>query len=199
MEDTSEHESPLLLGQRVRELRERLELTQAELGKRAGLTQSYISRLEGSEHATPSVKAIAELARALDETPRDLTAGTETEHLFQSDNQGDAFRAYCPNPFCRDNHIGWEDGVQTVRWSSFRRYSINEFSEINYCGYCGEEILKQCPQCNKLIESANQQYCVKCQASLNERPTEDDWVKIRRSLGTEEAKIEPAPGEDIPF
>jgi transcriptional regulator with XRE-family HTH domain len=58
----------------IRELRERRGLTQAELGKQAGVTQGYIAKLEPSNRpgqtktvrkANPSLPTLRKLAKAL--------------------------------------------------------------------------------------------------------------------------------------
>jgi DNA-binding XRE family transcriptional regulator len=60
-----EARAALLLGQLVYDRRTELELTQAELADRAGMTQPQLSRLE-SGGATPTVPLLARLAAALD-------------------------------------------------------------------------------------------------------------------------------------
>ena len=52
------------LGRRVKELRTRRGLTQADLAERAGISQTTLSRLEGG-HQCPSLQGVATLAEAL--------------------------------------------------------------------------------------------------------------------------------------
>jgi transcriptional regulator with XRE-family HTH domain len=49
----------------VRELRERAKLTQAELAKRAGITEAYVSMIEGGVRKNPSLPTLKKLAKAL--------------------------------------------------------------------------------------------------------------------------------------
>ena len=49
----------------VKRLREERKLTQAQLGKRAGVTEAYISMLEGGQRKNPSLPTLRKLARAL--------------------------------------------------------------------------------------------------------------------------------------
>jgi DNA-binding XRE family transcriptional regulator len=60
-----EARAALLLGQMVHDRRTELAMTQAELARRAGMTQPQLSRLE-SGGATPTVPLLARLAAALD-------------------------------------------------------------------------------------------------------------------------------------
>jgi len=53
------------LGERVRELRERQGLTQAQLAERAQLTLSYITLAESGQPVNLSPSALSRLARAL--------------------------------------------------------------------------------------------------------------------------------------
>jgi DNA-binding XRE family transcriptional regulator len=52
------------VGRRIRELREKAQLTQVELSDRAGLPQSHISRLENAEHS-PTNMTLKKIAAAL--------------------------------------------------------------------------------------------------------------------------------------
>ena len=52
------------VGNRIRDLRESAGLTQSELARRAGLLQSYISRLENGEGSV-SERTLRKIARAL--------------------------------------------------------------------------------------------------------------------------------------
>lgn len=53
------------IGQRIRELREAREMTQAELASAAGRTQEHISRIETGASVNPTTKTLTKLAAAL--------------------------------------------------------------------------------------------------------------------------------------
>lgn len=61
------------LGEKVRELRERQGLTQAQLAERAQIAMSYVTLLESGQPANLSPSALGRLARALGVTTKHLT------------------------------------------------------------------------------------------------------------------------------
>jgi len=64
------------LGDRVRERRHELELTQAELAERAEMHYSYVGALESGVR-NPSIDLVARLARALEIDLGDLVEGLQ--------------------------------------------------------------------------------------------------------------------------
>lgn len=62
------------VGQEIRQRRESLKMTQAELAERAGIPQSHVSRLECGKHA-PTFVTIERVAKALKTTPAKLDPG----------------------------------------------------------------------------------------------------------------------------
>ncbi len=60
------------IGSRLKELRERNLLTQAELGAAAGVSRDQVSRIERDE-VDPRFSTIRKLARALEVDPSELT------------------------------------------------------------------------------------------------------------------------------
>jgi transcriptional regulator with XRE-family HTH domain len=54
----------MLIGHRLRRLREDLNLSQGDVQKRTGMLRSYISRIENG-HTTPAVQTLEKFARAL--------------------------------------------------------------------------------------------------------------------------------------
>ena len=60
------------IGGRLKELRERNLLTQAELGVAAGVSRDQVSRIERDE-VDPRFRTIRKLARALNVDPSELT------------------------------------------------------------------------------------------------------------------------------
>jgi transcriptional regulator with XRE-family HTH domain len=57
----------MLIGERIRAIREAKNLTQGEIEKRCGLLRVYISRVENG-HLVPSIATLEKLARALGRT-----------------------------------------------------------------------------------------------------------------------------------
>lgn len=57
----------MIIGERLRKLREERNLSQGDIEKRTGLLRCYISRVENG-HTVPSLETLEKLARAL-ETP----------------------------------------------------------------------------------------------------------------------------------
>ncbi len=55
----------MLIGERLRALREEKKLSQGDIEKRTGLLRCYISRIENG-HTVPSVETLEKLARALE-------------------------------------------------------------------------------------------------------------------------------------
>jgi transcriptional regulator with XRE-family HTH domain len=55
----------MVVGDRLKELREAKELSQGEIEKRTGLLRCYISRVE-NDHTVPSVDTLGKLAHALE-------------------------------------------------------------------------------------------------------------------------------------
>lgn len=55
----------MLIGERLRALREQKKLSQGDIEKRTGLLRCYISRVENG-HTVPSVETLEKLARAME-------------------------------------------------------------------------------------------------------------------------------------
>jgi transcriptional regulator with XRE-family HTH domain len=58
-------EITMVIGDRLKELRETKELSQGDIEKRTGLLRCYISRVENG-HTVPAVETLEKLARALE-------------------------------------------------------------------------------------------------------------------------------------
>lgn len=68
----------MVIGDRLKELREAKELSQGDIEKRTGLLRCYVSRVENN-HTVPSVDTLEKLARALEVPMYQLFhAGTAT-------------------------------------------------------------------------------------------------------------------------
>lgn len=55
----------MIIGERIRALREKKGLSQGQVEKRSGLLRCYLSRVENG-HTVPSIETLERLARALD-------------------------------------------------------------------------------------------------------------------------------------
>ena len=64
----------LTLGTRITELRVAKSLTHAQLADKAGISRSYVTRLESNRVELPSKRVLWSLAKALTTTPDDLLA-----------------------------------------------------------------------------------------------------------------------------
>jgi transcriptional regulator with XRE-family HTH domain len=60
-----EAENHMVIGDRLRELRERKKLSQGDIEKRTGLIRCYVSRVENG-HTIPSIETLEKLAHALE-------------------------------------------------------------------------------------------------------------------------------------
>lgn len=82
----------MALGDKIRELRDQLGMSQAQLSVQGGLSQGYLSQLENDEVQNPSAAVIFGLARALHVDPRVLmhAAGYE-EANFAADGEDDEY------------------------------------------------------------------------------------------------------------
>ena len=70
----------MALGKKIRQFREYLAMSQAQLSSQASLSQGYLSQLENDEVQNPSAAVIFRLAQALNVDPRVLmqAAGYES-------------------------------------------------------------------------------------------------------------------------
>src|ERR1700730_16591398 len=59
------HNTSMIIGDRLRALREEKKLSQGDIEKRTGLLRCYISRVE-NDHTVPAIETLEKLARALE-------------------------------------------------------------------------------------------------------------------------------------
>ncbi len=71
----------MALGKKIRELREELGMSQAQLSAQGGLSQGYLSQLENDEVQNPSAAVIFRLAQALHIDPRVLMQAAGYTHV----------------------------------------------------------------------------------------------------------------------
>src|ERR1700688_2778848 len=63
--DDHNQETPMVISDRLRDLRESKKLSQGDIEKRTGLLRCYISRVENG-HTVPAIQTLEKLARALE-------------------------------------------------------------------------------------------------------------------------------------
>lgn len=180
-------------GAYIASLRKESSLSQEALGDEIGVSQATISRLERSHEVPDDPRLIAKLGRAFDLGVRDFLADFEVPPGLTF-HPGDMFYAFCPNPMCHTNQLKrGSDGSPGISWRSGGSHDVQDFAEINFCGACGTELVKQCPSCERPLRDAGAEYCVTCGAQLNDRPTAEEWTQIENELG-------PPPSSDgLPF
>ena len=80
----------MLIGERLKELREQKKLSQGDIEKRTGLLRCYISRVENG-HTVPGVDTLEKLARAL-EVPM-YRLFTDDDHVKKPNLPAEAIRS----------------------------------------------------------------------------------------------------------
>lgn len=167
------------------------DMSQLALAKMVGVSQATISRIEKGE-VQPDLRLWARLAKALDQQVRDLAPEDLLADVLPESIE--SFYAFCPNPFCGRNQLSKaKDGSIQVMWQSNARYTIERWSQLNFCARCGTELVKDCPGCGKVLDEPNTRFCVSCGKRITERPTADEWKKIAEVLADK------ADDDDIPF
>ncbi len=56
----------MVIGDRIKQLREQKDMSQGDIQKRTGLLRCYLSRLENRPHTTPSLQTVEKLAHAFE-------------------------------------------------------------------------------------------------------------------------------------
>lgn len=191
-------------GKKIAELRKTIDLSQSTLANSVGVSQATISRIESTEDEISDLKLLSKIARELGVTLNELISEESLNNL-RGWSQGETFVAFCPNPFCSSNTIGLnKDESPFVQWMSSENYPADRFQEFNYCPECGEELIKECPNCKRHFITKRPRFCFTCGRKLCDRPTMEEWKLIKKKLELEKAADKGADkgedkGEDIPF
>jgi transcriptional regulator with XRE-family HTH domain len=74
----------MLIGERLRDLRDEMKLSQGDIEKRTGLLRCYTSRVENG-HTVPSIETLAKYARAL-EVPMYSHRGRSSNYRLATSN-----------------------------------------------------------------------------------------------------------------
>jgi transcriptional regulator with XRE-family HTH domain len=109
----------MIIGDRLREMREEKKLSQCDIEKRTGLLRCYISRVENG-HPVPAIETLEKLARAL-ECP-----------LYQLFYEGEE-PPKLPNLFERksSDDIAWGNAGKDARYLSKLRRLLGKTEEGN--------------------------------------------------------------------
>ena len=167
-------------GPRLAALRKNCDLSQSSLAEAVGVSQATISRLEASPETPSDIRLLSRVATALDTTILEVLEGCDLPESLIMGATG-AFYAFCPNPICGSNEHGRSrDGGFFIRWRSGSSYEAEQFDEVNYCGLCGTELVKECPSCKKRLKNRADRYCVACGSPLSDRPTDEDYAEMER-------------------
>jgi|SRR5579864_4216101 transcriptional regulator with XRE-family HTH domain len=107
----------MVIGDRLRELRERKKLSQGDIEKRTGLIRCYVSRVENG-HTIPSIETLEKMAHAL-QVP-----------MYQLFYDGEK-PPELPNLFKRKSadDIAWGDKAKDARWLAKLRRFLSRMSE----------------------------------------------------------------------
>ena len=114
----------MIIGDRLRELRNKQKLSQGEIENRSGLQRAYLSRVENG-HTVPAVETLEKFARALEvrmyqlfyanEEWRDRGFSSAPRGVFCHDWAGDK-----PD----DSVPGWPRYLELLKWGSWFRSRV---------------------------------------------------------------------------
>ena len=172
-------------GARVRLARRSAAMSQTALAEMAGISQPHVSRLEAGKRlrGLKPVTVIA-LAKALDVPALALVHGTDLQGLvMDSREEEEPYMAFCCNPLCDTNRIIPEGDSWSLAFDSKKIYSEKVWLQTNYCGSCGEKLVKACPRCGRRVGTRCEFYCRQCRKRLGDHPTMKDLRQVREMLG----------------
>jgi transcriptional regulator with XRE-family HTH domain len=103
---------PQAIGRRVREEREKADLSLAQLASASGLTKAYLVRLE-NQSSNPSVEVIAQIAEALDLTAADLLGGPVIRFVGDDSEVPPSLRAFADEAKLSSSDVKM---LASIRW-----------------------------------------------------------------------------------
>lgn len=186
-----------MFGQIFREARRAKRLSGVQLAKMAGCTQSAISQFEGGKRIALRRETVEKICEILEiEMPAELAeepAGQGTAAGLSrsvaaatSVPQRPAPVPYCPNSGCPSNIPYVVDGA--LAFMPRRQPDAG----ATYCPWCGEVLLKECPQCEE--PSTSTAFCPNCGAKRVEPPEGISdpvaWASARRAEIAEIDRLE---------
>lgn len=107
----------MLIGDRLRELREHKKMSQGDIEKRTGLLRCYISRVENG-HTVPAIETLEKIARAL---------GVPMYQLFYDGEEPPKLSNLPPRKTAGEILFGSEG--KNARWLTRLRKLLNQVSE----------------------------------------------------------------------
>ena len=110
------------LGKRVREEREKAGLSLAQLGAAAGVTKTYLVRLE-NQAGNPSVEIVAQIAEALDLTVADLVGGPVIRYVGDDADLPASLRAFADEAKLTSADVRM---LASIRWRDKDRPTTSE-------------------------------------------------------------------------
>lgn len=180
-----------MFGQVFREARRAKRLSGVQLAKMAGCTQSAISQFEGGKRTAlrrETVEKICgilgiEMPAELAEEPAGQGTAAEPSRPAGSDQypgtgpSRPATEPYCPNAGCISNIPYVVDGA--LAFMPRRQPDAG----ATYCPWCGEVLLKDCPQCD--TPATRTAFCPNCGAKRVDPPEGIPdpmaWAEARRA------------------
>ena len=186
-------------GEQLSALRKERSISQAAIADQVGVSQATISRLESLSMPPSDTRLIAKLSRSLGVRVSELLSESSLQDLW-GEAPDESFVAFCPNPFCKRNvhYVDADDGSLTVRWDSSERYLASQYDEFNFCGECGEDLVKECPSCRRRMDTDRLRFCVTCGSRICERPTDAEWVRLKEIHEIDRSKNATPPRKMIP-
>jgi transcriptional regulator with XRE-family HTH domain len=159
-------------GEKIKQYREQVGWTQAELARRAGIGQPYVSKIESQVIGMPSITAVEALAKAFKKDVTYLIEGTDYRltqpwEVIRSTDIG-----YCPNLRCPGSNFSqiarppqnedeeWE--VNRSHWQPYKTPLFDEDEEpIVFCIHCGYKLETECKNCGRKVKQTYR-FCPGC-------------------------------------
>lgn len=189
-------------GQEIAEWRKNANYSQAELAHELEISQSSVSRLESMDVCPDDFRLLSKLARALHRELTEIIPDYLQESILPR-NDSNVFYAFCDNPFCDSNEHLIRDGRPYVNWKSSKSFPSELFQYKNFCPRCGNDLIKECPNCKRRLEERFTRFCGACGAKMTDHPTEDEWARIAslHASSQQNETSQPELGEsgEIPF
>jgi transcriptional regulator with XRE-family HTH domain len=179
------------IGEKIKKVREQKGLSQAELAKRVGIGQSYVSKIENQAVKALPPQLVEDLARAFNINIVELL--DETSYATEKIAYLKEGIGYCPNTSCVGSNItaielaridavevGMPEAMLGIPdWEPYKTPVIDEDGEpINFCIHCGTKLVSECLNCGRKIRPPSR-HCPGCGEAVfrsTDNPTDDDDV-----------------------